>query len=403
MKQLRAARSYYNSEGLSTLAKRALRYSIRVPADYGLGYILNRCRSDYIISSSELQSISNNIYKFKSKNNYNSNAIYELSPSVSGMSIGFYPRPHFQFNEQFVAEINNCVLTKQGDIIIGDRYVEDSIKFDQKEVNEKVIRRLRENLFDSMGLKPSLQTTLAVDSAVVLCAPADYYYLWIVDEILKLRLFERYEEKTGEQLDIIVPSDAPTYVWEILKLLGYNQQVIQWNRKQCHINTAIIPSFPEPTPSSLKWLKNRVLENVNNKPSGQKNKKLYISRQNSQGRAIKNYDDILPVLNRHNFKSVFCEKLSVEEQILMFNEADVVVAPHGAGLTNIIWGSKLQVIEIFNDVIQPPYYVISHMLGHKYNALSGEGTGNQKKKRHRDIILNPDNLESVLNDINQDH
>ena len=76
------------------------------------------------------------------------------------------------------------------------------------------------------------------------------------------------------------------------------------------------------------------------------NKKIYIDRSDSINKHCKIYnnDEIIKYLDQHEFKSYQVSKLKMEEQVYLFNNADIIISPHGAALSNIIFskaGMKL--------------------------------------------------------------
>ena len=81
-------------------------------------------------------------------------------------------------------------------------------------------------------------------------------------------------------------------------------------------------------------------------------KRVYISRNNSPRRIITNEKELEDLLHKYNFEKYYLEDLSVEDQISLFHSAECVVAPHGAGLVNLVYSnSDTTVLEIF-----PQYY-----------------------------------------------
>ena len=63
-------------------------------------------------------------------------------------------------------------------------------------------------------------------------------------------------------------------------------------------------------------------------------------------RGIKNEKELIHFLKK---KILFSQtiKLSVEEQIKLFNDAQIVIGLHGAGLANLIWCNKYtKIIEL---------------------------------------------------------
>jgi capsular polysaccharide biosynthesis protein len=64
-------------------------------------------------------------------------------------------------------------------------------------------------------------------------------------------------------------------------------------------------------------------------------RKLYISRLDSQSRVLVNEREIQAVAESVGCTSVVLSELTFQEQVRLFAEASLIVAPHGAGLTNI--------------------------------------------------------------------
>lgn len=81
-------------------------------------------------------------------------------------------------------------------------------------------------------------------------------------------------------------------------------------------------------------------------------RKIYLGRgkgaQNK--RSVRNEDEVVAALARRGFEHIDAQKLDLKKQMQLFSECDCIVAPHGAGLTNVIWrrGKPLKVIELIN-------------------------------------------------------
>ena len=61
--------------------------------------------------------------------------------------------------------------------------------------------------------------------------------------------------------------------------------------------------------------------------------RIYVSRRDAGSRRVVNEDALLEKLLPLNFIPITMSSLSVKEQISVFSQADIVVAPHGAALT----------------------------------------------------------------------
>jgi len=66
-------------------------------------------------------------------------------------------------------------------------------------------------------------------------------------------------------------------------------------------------------------------------------RKIYVARTDSPRRRLRNEDALLDVMRDRGFEIVVPGALTLTEQIRVFREASLVVGPHGAGLTNIVF------------------------------------------------------------------
>jgi capsular polysaccharide biosynthesis protein len=75
--------------------------------------------------------------------------------------------------------------------------------------------------------------------------------------------------------------------------------------------------------------------------------KIYISRSNASIRRIINEEEIIEILKSYGFVILHLEDLDPSRQAHLFYHANIIVAPHGSGLANLIFAQAgTQVIEI---------------------------------------------------------
>ena len=86
---------------------------------------------------------------------------------------------------------------------------------------------------------------------------------------------------------------------------------------------------------------------------------------------------IAAALAEHGFEAVEMERLDLDAQIALMAEAEAVVAPHGAGLANMLFcraGAK--VLEIADPAYpNPNFYAMAAGLGLDYGLLAARGVG----------------------------
>jgi capsular polysaccharide biosynthesis protein len=96
---------------------------------------------------------------------------------------------------------------------------------------------------------------------------------------------------------------------------------------------------------------------------GPRNRRLLVARKGPT-RMIHNLEPVRDFLSRFDFESVYLEGMSVADQIRLFQSAEFVISPHGAGLANLLFcepGTK--VIELMPSVeVRPFFWLISDKL-----------------------------------------
>jgi capsular polysaccharide biosynthesis protein len=168
-----------------------------------------------------------------------------------------------------------------------------------------------------------------------------------------------------------------------------------------------VPSYPNAHGTVNPWVCNEVKMLFNaaalKKDHHNSPKRIYLSRERSLGRKMLNEFEVFSFLEKeYHFIKVFSEDFSISEKAVMFSQADIIVAPHGGGLTNIVFCSDgCKVVDIF-----PPgdfdtfFWSISNSNNLKYYYLFGEGkmptNENQFTKRNIDIKVDLNRLKETM-------
>lgn len=131
-----------------------------------------------------------------------------------------------------------------------------------------------------------------------------------------------------------------------LELLDISTKQFLILNQNYHIKELIVlPQMPALTYSRRQLLvfRNRILMSLKNSPSFSKNqswKRLFISRADAASRKVLNEKELLDALEPLGFRRVVLSEYSVDEQVALFHYAEFVVAPHGAGNTNILYSQQ---------------------------------------------------------------
>jgi capsular polysaccharide biosynthesis protein len=201
---------------------------------------------------------------------------------------------------------------------------------------------------------------------------------------------KKYEQKTGENVTFLLPSGLPNWASESLCLLGYPSDKFVTSKNPIYTtDNLIIPPHPFPgTQEDYNWLREQIFQAVPLNVSG-KSTNIYISRENAIGRQVVNEDALVDMLSQNNFEKFILEERSVRENISLFSKADIVVSPHGAGLTDILFCRNPTIIELFGSRKNDAYEQIADLLNFDYIGLDCEPVAN-------DIRVNVDKISNLI-------
>ncbi|MCL9662780.1 glycosyltransferase family 61 protein [Paenibacillus hunanensis] len=129
-------------------------------------------------------------------------------------------------------------------------------------------------------------------------------------------------------------------------------------------------------------------------------KYIYIARGNAHNRKVENEQEVIQYLEQADFKIIYLEHYSVQEQVNIFYNAEVIVAPHGAGLTNLVFCRKeTKVLEIFQPMYAPIMFRnICENQQLAYHCAVGERTDFDFME-HMDVFANEKNIRINMQDI----
>ncbi|WP_157689279.1 glycosyltransferase family 61 protein [Haloplanus rallus] len=402
VERFRRAREIYREDGIHTLSNKTKRYLARNITDSLVEKYVMPDYHQYLIRSEDLKNQATQVWDLNYNGGLTIQEQRDLIPFSNDRKLQFRNLPTYTFDDPFVAELQDAylvgeiplALTTEGKIISDTIYFNADCKVGKK--------RIQRRIKSAMNASPlQMGKTLKTDSvrynppkisiASLVYTSYNNFCLWMERELPKLRGIERYEEETGENVKLIIPNSAPKYVYEALDILG-RDNYMEWDGESLSIERLIVPSYPQPYPATLKWLRKNLQPNDMQSPVNAD--WIYISRQQSKGRKVVNFDEINQVLDEFGVEEVSLENMNLQEQISTFQQVDGIIGPHGAGLVGMIWTKNLCVIEIFNEMINAPFYILAHILDHDYEALLGKGIGDIR--RNQNIVLNKYELRSIL-------
>lgn len=213
-------------------------------------------------------------------------------------------------------------------------------------------------LVKNLFLKPKKQLSNIIPLMNQL---SNNYWHWTAESLTRMALLLQHDESVREQYSIVINDSAPGFVEESLQQLLHwpKEKIIRFGAKETAIvedciqisypnlrnaDTGMFNAFP---PYIFKKLNSLAFKNIQ---SGQINlpKNFILSRKNAAYRNLLNEEELMIALQPYGLVSVQVEKLSFVQQVALFQQAKLIIAPHGAGLTNITYcHADTVVIELY--------------------------------------------------------
>lgn len=227
------------------------------------------------------------------------------------------------------------------------------------------------------------------------------YYHFLYDSIARLGILEA----TASDADVeawVVPH-AASYQRQLLELAGVDGRLIQPRRGMTVVaDRLLVPSNPnwalQAPPDSVAWLRDRL------RPSraGGSPQRLYLTRGTApHTRRYCEEEQLWPELERRGFTMIDPGRFTVQEQIDTFAEAEIVVAPHGAGLTNVTFSPPdVRVLEMFaSNYVHLGLWSICEALGAHYRYLVADGPSSTNSGVHDDVSIPVSRVLAMIDEL----
>lgn len=219
----------------------------------------------------------------------------------------------------------------------------------------------------------------------------DNYFHWMIETVPKLRYLRKYEAERDEEVTYIVPGGAPSWLDQSLELLEVPESKIERASAPVYtVDNLVLPPFPLKCASDFEWIRSSILQNCSPTTAGiDIGSNIYVSRSNAIGRRVTNESEVVETLSKYGFKRYHLEDLTLEQNAVLFRNADLVAGAHGAGLTDIFFCEDASVIEFFGKKIHDPYERIAEMMGLNYESM-------MCNPKATDIFVDTNHLETKI-------
>jgi capsular polysaccharide biosynthesis protein len=260
----------------------------------------------------------------------------------------------------------------------------------------------------AMYVPPDRVIDLGAGPFVLLGGSTNYYH-WMIDYLPRLQVLLP-EEAPWAGLPYLVNADLAPFQIETLKRAGLDESRLV-RLPAAPVAARCDRLFAAPIgavaqivrPTALEWL--RRLYPLPVRWTGiAPAKRVYISRQDAGLRRVVNEDEITAHLKTLGFRILLPSGLSVARQAQALARAEIIVGPHGAGLTNMVFAPKgAFVIEMSAGSRRHLGFMeaLARACGHRYARLpcATHPSADQKGRvndEDQDMLVSKDALAALI-------
>ena len=237
------------------------------------------------------------------------------------------------------------------------------------------------------------------------------YSHWFLDILPRLKIIEK--NNLIKKIDyFLLPELKYSFQYETLQILNIPLEKILSNKKNRHLeaDTLIVTDHPWYKKGYVRdeminvpkriifWLRKKFLINKIYKNIY---KKIYVDRSDSEFNHCKiiNHEEVWGFLKNKGFKKLKLTEINFNEQVSLFNNANIIIGAHGAGLTNIIFSNpETKIIEIQPKKQLNEFFThISKVNKLNYNRIVSKDLRLNIDNKPGDILVDIKDIEKLLN------
>jgi hypothetical protein len=228
----------------------------------------------------------------------------------------------------------------------------------------------------------------------------DNYFNWTLRYLSKVSIYQR-----ADLSSIVIPDSNKSYIKRSLSFFGVTErECIKLSTpllfRRLTISSSLAIGRYELSPLLLDNLRDHI--SVKSLPLLNSSHRLYIPRRSVKIRRISNEGEVDRFFKDLKFEVFDNSVYSIAEQIAAFKSADLIVAVHGAGLTNIVYCRPgtvvIEITPIGYDQGVTSYRSLSDMFDLRYFQIFAKSTSPSKNNNpcNSDVEVNLGEVRSLM-------
>lgn len=234
----------------------------------------------------------------------------------------------------------------------------------------------RHSVFKKLKLGPCTKINGTV--AVLAVQAGDVYWHWMFDLLPRIHLLRQSGIPFDEFDHFATNRILHPFQRETLECAGIPRHKIIECDEDTHFEAdrVVATSITRTLPAAwgVRYVRDLMLAGVGDHDDV-KSRRIYVTRADARQRRVSNEDEVFGYLRGLGFESVRLAGRSMEEQARLFASSEIVIAPHGSGLTNLLFCQPgTRVVEFFSHTyVNPCYWALSNAAGLDYYCMLGLG------------------------------
>ncbi|UOQ98311.1 glycosyltransferase family 61 protein [Hymenobacter sp. 5317J-9] len=299
---------------------------------------------------------------------------------------------HFQ--PYHIYSLRNVHVTWDGAVFNNFRLFEPSI----------VRRRFLSRFQDTLLLRQWVGEKVKVSGTeIAVCHnqwSTENYYHWLIDSLPRLlALRSRYPGMKLLLPRVSALHPVPEFISTSARLLGFTDHLPLNPRQILSAQTVILPDLTATSltqrPELVRQVRDELLAALCPEPV-RPFRRVYAARAAGFPRNLLNEPEVEEWLQQEGFEKVYFEHLSLQEQASLMRETEVLLAVHGANMTNLLFlPATARVVEIHNKEYSDPCYLrLASCIGLKFYVCPCVGV-DARLRNQSDVLVDIGLLQRV--------
>lgn len=216
------------------------------------------------------------------------------------------------------------------------------------------------------------------------------YYHWLTEQLTQICLFRDYCSANGVSGTVLLRERAPKFQVASIQTIWPDVNIVSYSNAMCveQLFVSTIPTTGFAAHPAVLDLRNELLSGQKI-PFVEKYKLLYLYRKPNAWRTVENDHEVKEMVSQLGGYVVDPGDLTFIEQVEVFAKSSCIVSIFGSGLTNCLFATDADVIELAGDYNDVSFASLSSFAGNRHHRFYCKQVG-------ENVLVNVDDLRLYL-------